>query len=239
MDLQQDIWQQTSVHPSLKDGEIHVWRVNLDKESSSVQMLFETLSADEKQKAGKYRFEKDRSHFVVARGSLRNILGGYLNMSPPQIRFSYNRFGKPFLESESNQIRFNVSHSQGIALFALTREQEIGIDIEFINDNVEILKTAESVFSPTEISTLKTLPSNMQTAAFFCGWTRKEAFIKAVGEGFSYPTKQFTIPIKPEESDILLRTNVKNWSLMSLLSEHNFMAALAVEGKIKTVRYWQ
>ncbi|MEP6901717.1 MAG: 4'-phosphopantetheinyl transferase superfamily protein [Actinomycetota bacterium] len=242
MDLRQDIWQQSSGQQSLKDGEIHIWRANLNQESLSVQQFLKTLSADEKQKADKYYFDKDRNHFIVARGTLRKILSGYLGIAPNEICFAYNLFGKPILDVKNNQFRFNVSHSQGLALFAITREREVGIDLEFIRSDFAVLKTAQSFFSEPEISALKNLPTELQTAAFFSIWTRKEAFIKAVGEGFSYPSTKFTVSIMPKNSHDLFRTRefqkVRDWSLMILSCQADYTAALAIEGKIQTVSYW-
>jgi 4'-phosphopantetheinyl transferase len=236
MGCTQDIWG-SSRPRLLQAGEIDVWSTCLRGDSSSIQALFEILSPDERQKANKYVFAKDRDRFVVARGTLRKILGGYLTISPSRVSFSYNRYGKPFLDVEDRAIRFNVSHSQELALFAVTREQEVGIDVEFIDDRIAILKTAQSVFSPTEISKLEALPANLQTAAFFSGWTRKEAILKAMGEGFSFPAKQLTISELFGESKISFSIDKPDWSLMSLPSEPNYMAALAVEGKIGTIRY--
>jgi 4'-phosphopantetheinyl transferase len=241
MNLRHHIRRHSAGQPPLKDGEIHVWRVDLNQEASGVQKLFETLSPDEKQKAERYRFEKDRNHFAAARGSLRKILGVYLGVSPDQIRFSYNRYGKPFLNTENQRIRFNVSHSHGVALVAVTRGREIGIDIEFINDDLAVLKTAEKVFSPAETSMLKNLSPNLQTAAFFSVWTRKEALLKAIGEGFSYSPKQFTV--SAAERETLSFTNnfqtARNWSLTTLPAAPDYAAALAVEGNLGTICFWQ
>lgn len=239
MNLQQDIWQSPSSF-NLRKGEIHVWRVNLNQKFSEVSELFETLSGDEKQKAQKFIFEKDRNHFVAARGTLRKILSNYLSIKPNEIRFAYTRFGKPLLESGESQLKFNVSHSHELSLIAVTKGQEVGIDIEFIDSNFDLLKTAKCFFSKIEMSVLQNLPSNLQTPAFFSGWTRKEALIKGVGKGFSYPVNEFTISIKPEESNISLPTNeFQNWSLITLDCQTDYKAALAVNGKIQTLRFWQ
>lgn len=243
MNLRQHIWRQSSDQPILKDGEIHVWRVDLNYESPRVQELFETLSEDEKRKAENYRFEKDRNNFIAARGILRKILGGYLGVSPDQIRFSYNRFGKPSLDAGNQQIRFNVTHSAGIALFAVTRGREIGIDIEFIDNGYPVLKTVEIFFSPDETKMLKKLSSDLQTAAFFGVWTRKEAILKAIGKGFSYSPKKFSVSVIAKKRETLSLADdfheARQWSLMTLSSEPNYSAALAVEGNIGTVCYCQ
>jgi 4'-phosphopantetheinyl transferase len=245
MDLQEDIWQHPSGHPALEDGEIHVWRAGLDQSSSSVEALFEILSADEREKAERYFFAKDRNHFIVARGTLRKILGGYLDISPRQISFSYNRYGKPQLpaDADGHPFYFNLSHARGVALFAVTRGQEVGIDIEFIDDRLAVLEAAKGFFSSAEISNLQALPSNLQTPAFFRGWTRKEAFVKALGCGVSYPLKELTVPIMPGEPETLSITDDfhkgRQWSLVNLPAEPHYIAALAVEGSVRTVRCWQ
>ena len=243
MDSVQYIWRPPSGVPALKARDIHVWRVCLDRDSFYVKTLFQTLSSDERQKAENYHVNKDGYRFVVARGMLRKILGSYLRLSPNRIGFSYNRYGKPFLDSEDNSFRFNVAHSRGLALIAVTRGREVGIDIEFVDENIEILKIAQSAFSPTELSKLQTLESNLQAAAFFRGWTRKEAYLKAVGTGFSDPKKQLADPLMAAElhnsSRITGFEKIRDWTLATLASEHKYMAALAVEGEIGTIRYHQ
>lgn len=243
MDLQSDIWRSSFTPKPLKDGEIDVWRVDLDRDPDSVCSLFKTLSRDEQQRAGRFHFAKDRGQFVIARGSLRKIIGGYLALEPDRIDFSYNAFGKPFLELEETRLRFNVSHSRGFALVAVASGREVGIDIEFVDDDLDVLTVAHSVFSQTEISILEKLPSALRPLAFFKGWTRKEAYLKALGKGFSERSGQLSGTVIPDEPNIPLGTtdgqNVRDWSLVSLPYERDYMAALAVESRIGTIRYWQ
>lgn len=245
MKLQSDAWQMPSAQPRLEPGEIHIWRVSLDRERASTRDLFEVLSADEKQKADKYHFEQDRDNFVVARGILRQILGGYLDILPGEIRFSYSRYGKPALDIGMNAdgLCFNVSHSNGLALYAVAREQEVGIDIEFVDEGFAIRPVAATCFSPSEMSVLDELPSDRQPAAFFTGWTRKEAYIKAVGEGVSMPLKEITVSLLPEDLQISMTTNdrseARNWCLVTLPFDSDYAAALAVEGSIGKLSCWQ
>jgi 4'-phosphopantetheinyl transferase len=128
-------------------------------------------------------------------------------------------------------------------MIAVTSGREVGIDIEFVNEKLDVLSTAQSVFSENEISALKALPPNLRTRGFFRGWTRKEAYIKALGKGFSYPLEQFKVSVLTDEPDICFRTydhqKIRDWSLMSFDSQQDYMAAVAVEGKIGTIRYWQ
>lgn len=228
-------------YPRLNIDEIHVWQVGLERDATSVRALLETLSPDENQRANKYHFANHRDRFIVARGTLRKILAAYLDIEPTRIAFSHNKFGKPVLDLENEMIHFNVSHSEDLALVAVTRRQEVGIDVEFINDDIEIRKSAESIFSPAEVTALKALPLESQRATFFEVWTRKEALLKALGRGFSYPPRQFTVLPSAEGSNISARTEefhgIRGWSLVSLPSVQKYSAALAVKGDIGTIRY--
>ena len=224
----------------LKAEEIDIWSFSLNCDPSAVSRSFRLLSPDEKQKADRFRFEKDRDRYVVARGSLRRIIGSYLGLQPDQIRFSYNRFGKPFIDDQNVSIRFNVSHSRDIALIAVTSGKEVGIDIEFVDDGLDVLTTAKCIFSQTETSILEKLPSDLRTRAFFKAWTSKEAYLKALGKGFSDESRQFPVSILMDEQKFVFITNdghrSRKWSLMSLPSGRNYSSALVVEGEIETTR---
>lgn len=243
MDSVHDIWRRSYEAPALKAGDVHVWRVYLDRDSFYVRKLFGTLSSDERQKAESYHVDQDSNRFVVARGMLRKILGSYLSLSPNRISFSYDRYGKPFLDSADNSFRFNVAHSQERALIAVARGREVGVDVEFVDKKVEIFKIAQRIFSPTELSRLQILAFDLQATAFFRGWTRKEAYLKAVGTGFSEPKKQLAGPVMPAELFISDRTTgfekLGDWTLTTLPFEQKYMAALAVEGEIGTIGYHQ
>lgn len=189
----QDSWLTSPEHLLWEGAEIHVWRAYLNEDASTVQALSSVLAPDERQRASKYQFQKDREHFVVARGVLREILSRYLNSPPAQIRLSYNYYGKPALNNGTgdNLLHFNMSRSLGVALYAITRGREIGVDIEFIREDFPGLEIAKRFFSPREVAMLQALPPHSQTAAFFNCWTRKEAYIKARGEGSRTPCSSF------------------------------------------------
>lgn len=176
----------------------------------------------------------------MARGNLRRIIGSYLDLEPDQIRFSYNRFGKPFIDDRNVSIRFNVSHSRDIAMIAVTSGRDVGIDIEFIDNGLDILTTASGIFSTTELSILEKLPSHLRTPAFFRGWTRKEAYLKALGKGFSDESINFPVSLLTDEHNTSFSTNngerYRNWSLMTLAMDFGYSAAVAVEGEIGTLR---
>ena len=203
-------------------GDVHVWRVYLNQGTSYVNTLFGELSPDEQQKAGNYRFCNDRNRFVASRSMLRKILGGYLKCNSGQILFSYNRYGKPFLKG--NTLRFNVSHSRGIALFAVAHGRDVGIDVEFVDPCVETMKTAQIAFSQAEFIRLQTLEPDLRATEFFRNWTRNEAILKAVGTGFSYVEK-------PEKN--------RDWTLIDLPVDQDYKAAMAIQGEAGSIRYHQ
>jgi 4'-phosphopantetheinyl transferase len=245
MDFQQATWRDSLDRPTLRDDEIHVWRARLDKEPSAIRTLFETLSNEEKTRADKFRFAENRRHFVAARGILRKILGNYLNVSPARLRFSYKRCGKPVLNigAGDNSLCFNLSHSRKFALFAVARRREIGIDLEFIDEKYAHLKVAEMFFSAAEIMMLKAIPADSRAGAFFSVWTRKEAFLKAIGKGLSYPPTQVTVATALEGREICSVAGdlhkTRRWFVTTLPFDHPYKAALAAEGAIRTVRFWQ
>jgi 4'-phosphopantetheinyl transferase len=237
---------QTDPHFLLAPDEVHIWRACLKPDQATAQASFETLTLAERQRADKFYFARDRERFIVGRGVLRRILSRYLNVLPKQIRFSYNQFGKPALsaETDDSQLRFNVSHSHELALYALARRREIGVDIEYARDDFASLEIAERFFSPKEIAMLRALPASDLTTAFFNCWTRKEAFIKALGEGLSHPLDRFSVSLKPGEPASLLSVDdipqeSTRWSLVELFPGVGYAAALALEGEMPVLRCWQ
>lgn len=218
----------------------HVWKVDLNNKVLENQ-CFKLLSEDERGRASKFRFEKDRSHFIIARGVLRQILGQYLSENPATLTFEYGKNGKPFLPK--NTLQFNLSHAGGIALIALTKNHNIGIDIEVINKKVEVEKIAKHFFAQGEIDRLMSLSEAQRHEAFFNCWTRKEAFIKATGDGLSFPLDQFEVTLKPDEKAQLLATHFdgkerEKWSLFDIDADEGYKAALAVRGMIKEIKYF-
>jgi 4'-phosphopantetheinyl transferase len=241
-----DIWLHPPERLLLKSDEVHVWRADLDQEPATIRTLSEILTPDERQRAERFYFQKDREHFTVARGVLRIIFSRYLNISPELIRFSYNQYGKPALDDPLGDasLRFNLSHSHGMALYAFTRGREIGLDIEFIREDFASLEIAESFFSPKEVEMLRALSSEHQCAAFFNCWTRKEAYIKALGEGLSHPLHRFTVSFIAGEPAALLSTDddpeeSSRWSLIELTPGPGYVAALAVSGRAPIIHHLQ
>lgn len=225
---------------------VHVWRAGLDQSPSQADGFLNTLDDDELSRADRFYFSRDRERFIVARGVLRAILGRYLNRVPESLGFDYNIHGKPALASESDAdtIHFNLSHSHGTALYAFARGREIGVDLEFIRCDLEAEQIAERFFSHREISTLRALPQSLRKYAFFLCWTRKEAYIKARGDGLSMPLDQFDVSLIPGEPAALLSTqpdtdDALRWSLRNLIPASGYAAALATKGRDWTLFCWQ
>lgn len=231
------LWEMSPASLKLRSDEVHVWLTKLDRSPLFVQRLLCTLTEDERSRAERFYFQLDRGHFIVVRGALRFILSRYLDLAPGQLRFCYSEYGKPSLAKElgGDRVRFNVSHSHGLALFAFTYGREIGIDLERIRPGVIDEHIAERFFSPQETRKLRALPREAQDEAFFKCWTRKEAYIKAKGEGLSMPLDSFEVSLIPGEPAALLSTKGdpqerSRWSLLELFPAPGFVAAVAVQG---------
>jgi 4'-phosphopantetheinyl transferase len=229
----------------LQSDEVHVWRAALDLPESQVRSLRQTLTTDECQRAERYIFEKDRTHFVVARGLLRVLLGRYLHRDPQYLRFTYGPHGKPALAADMGEVtlRFNVSHSHGLALYAMTRGRELGVDVERIRPEVVQEQVAERFFSPREVTIPRALPVPLQATAFFACWTRKEAYMKATGEGLALPLEQFDVSLAPGEPATLLRTawdpqEAPRWAMQDLAPAPGYRAAVAVAGHDWCLTCW-
>jgi 4'-phosphopantetheinyl transferase len=227
----------------LPDNEVHIWRATLELSPMDLSKLEENLSADERARAARFCFAKDRRHFVAARGVLRNILARYLHRDPDRLEFSYSASGKPTLRSESG-VRFNLSHSGGLALYAITHNREIGVDLERGRSDFAWQEVAERFFSPREVDVLRSLPEGTQCDAFFECWTRKEAYLKARGEGLLLGLNTFEVSVDATEVPALLSSEgdaqeALGWSFREFVPEAGYMAALAVKGHEWTLRFWQ
>jgi 4'-phosphopantetheinyl transferase len=202
-----------------------------------VQNLQLTLAADEIARAERFYFQKDREHFIVARGLLRLILSCYLYVAPDQLRFCYGSHGKPALAITSGQDRlcFNLAHAHGLALYAVARGREVGIDLERLRLIPDAEQIAARFFSPRENAVFRALPSSKRQEAFFNCWTRKEAYIKAVGDGLARPLDRFEVSLRPGEPARLLSVEgdaqeASRWVLQDLTPAPGYVAAIAVEG---------
>lgn len=234
------LWQTPRAGLLLQPHRVDVWRVFLNVQPDSLRQMESALSADEIQRASRFHFDRDRERYIVAHASLRDILVRYLQCEPRDLKFSLNEYGKPFL-TEHN-IQFNLSHSGDFALIAVTGGQKVGVDIEFVREDIELENIATRYFSPREVSELTALPLEQRTFGFFHCWTRKEAYIKAQGLGLSLPLENFDVSLSPNEPAILRATRpdageAARWSMHSLEVEPNYTGALAVEGNELEFRF--
>jgi len=224
--------------------DVLVWRASLQQPPIVVEKLHAVLSKDESKRAEKFHFASDRESFIIARGVLRILLSQYIIIEPQQLQFEYSSTGKPFLSNSNGSIdlSFNLSHSGDFALFAFCRGARIGIDIERIRPIEDIEQIAERNFSNKEFKELKSLNGDMRLHSFFNCWTRKEAFIKAIGEGLSFPLQEFDVSVKPDEPAKLLslhgnQLEAARWSMIDLQPTNNYAAALVVENTRYSISY--
>lgn len=237
------IWTPAPASLSLQTGEIHVWRVDLEHAEDVVQQFRRTLEEDEVYRADRFHFEKDRRAFTVSRGFLRHVLGRYVGTKPEALRFSYGPYGKPALNGEhkNSSLRFNMSHSRAVGLIAVSDTNELGVDVEYIRADFATEDIARRFFSPHEVAAFNALSNELRVAAFFRCWTRKEAYIKAIGRGLSQPLDGFDVTLDPETPPALLRVDgddASRWSLRDIEVGSDYAAALVVEGQISEIRYW-
>jgi 4'-phosphopantetheinyl transferase len=228
-----EVWDATSTGcPSeLRQGVVHLWQRRLDASAEEVNACYRLLSNEEQERARRFRVERPRNDFVLTRGTLRSLLGQYLGCTPPEIRFCYALHGKPALEG--NDLCFNVSHTHGLGLMAFAKRRAIGVDVENLRRETQVEQLAERFFSKRERDELKRLSGDELRAAFFRCWTRKEAYVKARGEGLSLPLDQFDVSVAPGESRALLATRPDSseagrWILRDVATRPGYSAALAV-----------
>jgi 4'-phosphopantetheinyl transferase len=219
--------------PDLPLATAHVWKRNLRGSEAEVEACHALLSDEEREKASRYRVERPRTDYIFTRGTLRSQLSKYLRIPPHEISFRYTKYGKPFLANDSD-LAFNVSHSEGLALLAFTRKRDIGVDVEKLRPQTDALKLAERFFSVREREALRPLSGDELHTAFFRCWTRKEAYIKAKGEGLSLPLHQFDVSIDPDPAEALIATRpdateATRWTVRNLQTSAGYAGALAIE----------
>jgi len=230
-------------HPTLREGHVHIWQARLDTDATQTNH-YQTLAPDEQARATRFIFDKHKRRFSVGRGILRSLLGNYLALPPDQINFNYTKHGKPYLPPVQNptDLRFNLSHSGELALFAFTIGRDLGIDIEQIRPDRSTRDIAERFFAPREVDALFALPDEQHTDAFFRCWTRKEAYIKAKGAGMAIPLDSFAVSLDPEAPAELLwvkdnPAESARWNLTTLSPDPTFAACVATEGQPEEIQF--
>jgi 4'-phosphopantetheinyl transferase len=239
------LWEKPAIIPALAENKIVIWCAHLDLASSKIDQLEKTLSVDEQQRAHRFIAQQHRQRFVAARGILREILGYYLKQLPSQLAFTYQEHGKPGLAGEfEGKLFFNVAHSQEIALCALCLNKPLGVDVEQITRKVAGRQIARRFFSPTEYETFAQLSAEKQPLAFFNCWTRKEAFIKAIGAGLSYSLRRFEVNYLPEQITKINQIDgdvyaAEQWALFDLKPAEDYVGALAITKPVVQVVCYQ
>jgi 4'-phosphopantetheinyl transferase len=241
-----DDWNHSPDSIEIGEDEAHVWRASLDQDAKVVANLAALLSQDERQKAARYHRPVDRDRFIVGRGILRRVISAYLALAPGQLQFTYNEYGKPAISDDQNDraLNFNLSHSAGLALYAITRGRVVGIDVEYIREDFATLDIAEHFFSKDEVRSLRAAPACRRTEAFFNCWSRKESYIKAIGMGVSYPLDGFTVSLAPDIAPALLKVDADEreptrWQMYEIKAGEGYAASLIVENPPVTLKRWQ
>lgn len=238
-------WNAPPTHLPLSKEEVHVWRAALDLPSRRVEEFKGSLSIDERMRVERFRFERDKSRFIAAHGILRLILSSYLNVEPHEIQFCDKKDGKPRLQNGfgKTDIQFNLSHSEGLALYGFTRGHKVGIDVEYLREIPEMEQIVERFFSIRERAFFDRLHESEKQETFFNWWTRKEAIIKAIGNGLYHPLDYFDVSLAGNKKVRLvgMEGNSKiesEWLIQGLRPAPGFLGAFAVESRRWKVHYW-
>jgi len=219
----------------LAPGEIHIWSIRLDPPQPAVDRLGRSLAADEWERANRFRFDKHRRQYVVGRGALRGLVGAYTGARPEAVRFRYGERGKPYVADPAGDLELNLSNSDEMALVGFVRGVEIGVDIEFLKPMPDCEQISERFFSASERDVLRALPADRKEEAFFNCWTRKEAYLKAVGTGLAVPLDSFDVTLAPGEPPRMLTLEgdaerAARWFFQHFLPAETYIGALAIEG---------
>lgn len=234
-------WNSAPVDQAISPTDVRVWSAALDQPAEVVRQLYGLLAADERSRADRFHFDRDRRRFIVGRGVLRSILGAYVQQPPDQIIFNYSAYGKP---AGNVALHFNVAHSHELALLAFTTEAPVGIDVEYLRRVVSDRdRLVERFFAAEENEAYRALPEAEKQAAFFRCWTRKEAYIKAIGTGLSYPLDRFVVSLTPDQPAGLMSSAddalaAQRWSLLHLEPASDYVGAVALESRNVQLSCW-
>jgi 4'-phosphopantetheinyl transferase len=234
--------------PPLAPGDVHLWCARLDQQADSLAEFTTTLSPGERERAKRLLHTVDRDRFVLRRGILRAILSLYLDVAPSKVRLAYGRYDKPFLArgSHDRRLSFNLAHRRGIALYAVTSEGGVGVDIEYVELLADLEGLTTTYFSERELDGLRVVPESERLLAFFTGWTRKEAFLKALGEGLTRPPNQVEVYLdSPNTTEVRViegpGAKGRFWRVDTIVPVPGYVGAVAAEGGDWRIKWldWQ
>jgi 4'-phosphopantetheinyl transferase len=247
-------WSPPPARPVARGGEVHIWRAALDRPPEQIEALASVLAPDEAERAARFHFRRDRDRYVAARGLLRTILGRYLGAAPERPRFVYvcvcgdprcvQERRKPALAPEwgGDIIRFNLSHADGLAVYAIARAREVGIDLERVRSDIDYAELAAHGLTPREAAAVRSQPRSRQPEAFLAIWTRKEAYLKGRGVGLSAPLEEWEVQ-SPRDAAVGASgvgggPSGAAWNVRAVPVGPGHVAALAVDGPIERLSCW-
>jgi len=227
-------WLIPDIHPVIETPHVHVWRIDLHTAPAQLERLLGLLDDAEVRRAQQFRFERHRRRFITGRGVMRILLGRYTGRLPQALDLSYNPHGKPSLK-DAGSLEFNFTNSRDLALLCVARQRQLGIDLEHLGRHADYAGIVNRFFAEREVEELFSIPEGRRHAAFLTGWTRKEAYIKALGMGLSLPLGKFAVTIDPEVAPSLISADdmpdePDRWAFRHLEPEPGYVASLAVEG---------
>lgn len=237
-------WPPGPAHARLSPGTVDVWRLDLASVHAAHDTLVRLLDETETARAALFRYHTHRRRFIARRGLLRYVLARYVQLAPDRLRFAVGTYGKPVLcTPPGTALRFSLSHSDDCALLAVTAGREIGVDVERVRPEFATESIPEQFFSSAEVRELRALPPAAQPLGFFLAWTRKEAYVKARGQGLSLPLDSFDVTLAPGRPAALLATrpvaeDARRWAVHALAPAPDYVGALVVESRDSVVRCW-
>ncbi len=222
-------------------NEIQLWYAAFDANAAKIDKYKNLLSQKEVLKASKFKFQIDKNRFIISRAILKCLLGGYLKIGPNEIILQTGEYGKPDFANKEN-LKFNISHSGNLLVLGFIKDIEIGVDVEKVKDDFDVMNIAQKFFSKREIKTLYALPEDEKQKAFYRCWTRKESFIKAKGSGLSFPLDSFTVSLDTDQDAKLLETSWDRseqirWNMFSFLPAEGYIGAVSIPLKAASIRY--
>lgn len=244
--MNNSMWQIPETRISLFEHDLHIWKSSLNVDNQRFQFLKSLLSKDELRRAERFYFDKDKKQFVVGRGILRVLLGTYLEVNPQKLEFQYNKYGKPFIQNRCRtNLHFNLSHSKDMLVLAFTKNANVGVDIEYLRSDFDVVRLARQFFSKREVNELLTTPTDLLKIAFLNCWTRKEAFIKAKGKGLSIPLNKFDVSLFPGKPAVLRYffenpKEISQWFLHEVKNiGEGYISSVAVKDHPRCIKNWE
>ena len=227
---------------SLSEGEVHIWKFLLNQSDTLSHNLFRYLAADERVRSDQFRYPELRERYISGRGLLRLITGRYLNKHPRSLAFTYGSNGKPMLEGEISQtLSFNQSHSHYLITFAFICYGPVGIDVEYLHTVPRVERLAQRFYSQGEYEHIRSLEPEKQESAFLRAWTRKEAYLKATGDGLIFPLSQVEVSLGENDVPRLLKVpggQESTWCLEAFQPEPGYIGAVVYPAPEKKMRYF-